>query len=273
VISWVLTSLLSDAVADPRGFNSGCPDKCSASSVDGRHKAGCIDCVGSDIQRNANCDPANFAPITQDDVFCYGADATFTLFDAVTELWRTTNDPADPAFYSTCYFKIPAGGFIGIPPDGYTRPDWQAEELAVDCQVQASMLQPNLTQVTNWRDALAKSAAGVAADCDMMEATSSLTAEQYLASMKGADLPVAGAAYQGFGPNAVTEDGGSGDDGSSSSSLPWVLLIAAGGGAIVLALVIFFVVRWRRNKRTGLSALAKLSAQSSQQATEMTAPW
>jgi len=266
--------------------------KCGFYTVEERMRNGCTDLYGPGKQYNYDsfANPANYAPITADDVFCYAPDAAFALFDAVSEYYRTTTDPADAAYYSTCYFNIPAGGFIGIPEDSYTRSDWKTAEATVDCEVQQSLLHVQPATATDWSKAMQSSYAGRSAHCGDLEASAQveISVQQLLQQHRGADLSMAGANYAGMSAAAAESEpddpdapdspvlsdcpsdqdcSNSGSNSGSKSKLLLYVVIGGVVGLLLLAAATFFGVRRYRAKSSLLHDLNKLGMHSSSEMT------
>ena len=107
----------------------------------------------------------------------------------VEEDWRVAKDPMDPAFYSSCVFAKPPGGFINLPVQPYTLPPWQMGEQCVSCGLQRNLSSIATSTQPNW--AAGMSAPGVCPDCDVRNTQASVDA----AAMAGANLKAAGAPY------------------------------------------------------------------------------
>ncbi len=67
-----------------------------------------------------------------------------------------------PQFYSTCWLRMSAGGFLGVNVPPPPVPDWQAGDQCISCDFRNSVAGLNVTRAPNWADGLTD----VCYDCD-----------------------------------------------------------------------------------------------------------
>jgi len=175
---------------------------CSGITVAAREAAGC-----PVVAKNNMCNPASLGTLKDDDFICYTAAVFKDQDGGVEEDHKIVTDPVDPAWYSSCIFSRPAGGFVNIPKLTYVPPEWQMGEQCVDCAFQKGLTSLQSTIHPDWAEALNP----MCADCDLRNSATSVTAQQ----LAGTNNKVAGAPYV---PRPVSSSTGAASSAKSSSS-------------------------------------------------------
>jgi hypothetical protein len=71
-----------------------------------------------------------------------------------SEDFMITDDPLDPRWFSTCYFKVAQGGFINVPSVAQAFAPWKAGDNCVTCSVRKTAQASSVNTVTNWLPSL-----------------------------------------------------------------------------------------------------------------------
>jgi hypothetical protein len=137
---------------------------CGRFTQHGRMKAGCT-------QQYTQC--ANvYNAAAGDDYICYPVSPYRDQDFQATEDYINTDDPADPRYYSSCWFKKFSAGFVNLPPLKGVLDAWQQQEACLDCQTRLNFFKykVNQTAAVAWAQAvkLNTGSDGICYDCDAL---------------------------------------------------------------------------------------------------------
>jgi len=100
------------------------------------------------------CPASSFASTPDNAYICYGLTPHRDQDFQAAEDFVTTDDPNDPIFYSTCWFKIPGNGFTNIPPPAVAPLPWIYAEKCISCDFQAKAKAANSSAIVAWENGL-----------------------------------------------------------------------------------------------------------------------
>lgn len=135
------------------------------SSLDARPPFETGVCDSWTIHRRRNCADINtgcstsISSMADSDYMCYGLAPYKDVDRQTVDDYTVTNDPTHAGYYSSCFVRIQAGGFLPYPL-AYKPPiDWRVGDKCLDCNwVENTYKKLGLKQAPNWLD-------GIATDC------------------------------------------------------------------------------------------------------------
>jgi len=119
---------------------------CGYHSVNQRAQAGCK-------QLSSTCNATTLKP-KDTDYICYGLVPWRDQDFQVAEDYQLTDDPLDPKFYSTCWLKVDAGGFLAIAVPPKPLPDWNVGDQCITCDFQSQAWALNNSMAPDWTQGL-----------------------------------------------------------------------------------------------------------------------
>jgi len=156
---------------------AGLLDPCMSLSVQLRVERGCK------LKTGFWCDRDVIKP-GPDDYICYGTNPQRNQDNQVEEDYRIATEKEDPVWYSTCLAKVPAGGFLNIPPFEYKVPTWDAGDACIDCAFHKNLSMVPNTATPDWTRAFADTCQ----DCSIKNSAATMAA----LPLAGANQPNAG---------------------------------------------------------------------------------
>jgi hypothetical protein len=116
--------------------------RCGDPSIHGRAKAGC------DIV-SPRCNATKLAAAA-DDYICFGLTPYRDQNLQASEDYILTSDSADPRFYSSCWLKVPNGGFLNVPAYEQPLTKWDVGDKCVDCTYRDSARTAGTNIAADW---------------------------------------------------------------------------------------------------------------------------
>jgi hypothetical protein len=118
---------------------------CGSGSIDARAKLGC-----NVYNKNCNETTLRLASTSVDDQVCFGLVPYRNQDLQASEDFSITDDPLDPRWYSTCWFKAAQGGFINVPSVSTAFVPWKAGDNCITCAARKAAQAASLNAVMNW---------------------------------------------------------------------------------------------------------------------------
>jgi hypothetical protein len=130
-------------------FGTPIDHPCGWPSIDDRTKAGC-----KNLNAKCNQTALTLASTHVDDQVCYGLQPYRDQLIQASEDYIITDDPLDPRWYSTCWLKMPNGGFLNVPTIPTPYPSWKAGDQCVTCAFRKAVQASSINTVANWVNSL-----------------------------------------------------------------------------------------------------------------------
>lgn len=142
---------------------------CDESSVAERIADGC---TAAPLSSHPGCSASSTAKAGPDDYVCYGLSPWLPNDLKATDNHQIVDDPADPRFYSTCWFRDEDRGFVtgGLPPQPPVLQSWRVYDQCLSCpfvnKVNDAITRGDSKTVFNW----AAGVTNICANCDNLKA-------------------------------------------------------------------------------------------------------